>query len=308
MKPNAPPPYLQIGDWGTGTGVALVTPFDEKHDVDFQGLEKLLMHIAESNVGYLVVHGTTGEAATTTQEEKREILTFVQAHNPNKLPIILGIGGNNTCEVVKAVESTNFQGIDALLSASPGYNKPCQEGIYQHYKAIAEVCPVPLLLYNIPGRTGTNMTAATTLRLSQLPKIIGIKEASGDLLQCMEIAKDKPDDFLLISGDDMLTLPMMAIGAVGVISALANVYPKTMSSMVSLALQGNYASARNAAWALFRSAKLLSQAGNPVGTKQFLHALAICQRHVRLPLLPVEGVLAEEIRLATQEMPLRHES
>jgi 4-hydroxy-tetrahydrodipicolinate synthase len=281
-----------------GTGVALVTPFDAKLNVDFQGLQRLLDHIANSKVSYLVVHGTTGEAATTTPEEKKEILSFVRAHNTNNLPIVYGIGGNNTHEVINTIKNTPFQGIDAVLSASPYYNKPSQEGIYQHYKAIAEVCPVPILLYNVPSRTGTNMTAATTLRLSKHPNIIGIKEASGDLLQCMEIAKGKHSDFLIISGDDILTLPIMAAGAVGVISTVANGFPKTMSHMVDLALQGNGAAARPHAWALLPIDRLIGQAGNPVGTKQLLAALGICKNYVRLPLVTAPASLAQKIQAA----------
>jgi 4-hydroxy-tetrahydrodipicolinate synthase len=281
-----------------GTGVALVTPFDAKLNVDFQGLQRLLDHIANSKVSYLVVHGTTGEAATTTPEEKKEILSFVRAHNTNNLPIVYGIGGNNTHEVINTIKNTPFQGIDAVLSASPYYNKPSQEGIYQHYKAIAEVCPVPILLYNVPSRTGTNMTAATTLRLSKHPNIIGIKEASGDLLQCIEIAKGKHSDFLIISGDDILTLPIMAAGAVGVISTVANGFPKTMSHMVDLALQGNGAAARPHAWALLPIDRLIGQAGNPVGTKQLLAALGICKNYVRLPLVTAPASLAQKIQAA----------
>jgi 4-hydroxy-tetrahydrodipicolinate synthase len=281
-----------------GTGVALVTPFDAKLNIDFQGLQKLLDHIANSKVSYLVVHGTTGEAITTTPEEKKAILSFVRAHNTNNLPIICGIGGNNTHEVINTIKKTSFQGIDAVLSASPYYNKPSQEGIYQHYKAIAEVCPVPILLYNVPSRTGANMTAATTLRLSKHPNIIGIKEASGDLLQCMEIAKGKHGDFLLISGDDMLTLPIMAVGAVGVISTVANGFPKTMNHMVDLALQGNGAAAQPHAWALLPIDRLIGQVGNPVGTKQLLSALGICKNYVRLPLVTAPASLAQKIQAA----------
>jgi 4-hydroxy-tetrahydrodipicolinate synthase len=281
-----------------GTGVALVTPFRENLSVDFQGLQKLLTHITNSKVGYLVVHGTTGEASTTTPEEKREILSFIHTHNPKNLPIVCGIGGNNTREVINIIENTDFQGIDAILSASPYYNKPSQEGIYQHYIALAEACPVPILLYNIPARTGTNMTAETTLQLSKHPNIVGIKEASGDLLQCMEIAKGIHDGFLIISGEDMLTLPMIAAGAVGVISAIANGFPKTMTHMVDLSLQGNDATARSYTWSLLPLDKLLGRAGNPVGTKQMLAALGICENYVRLPLVTTSAPLAQEIQAA----------
>jgi len=279
-----------------GTGVALVTPFDDKLRVDFQGIAKLLTHIADSQVSYLVVHGTTGEAATTTLEEKKEILAFIQAHNPKQLPIVLGIGGNNTQAILHAINNTDLQGVEAVMVASPYYNKPSQEGIYEHYTAIADTCPVPLLLYNIPARTGSNVHAATTLRLSTHPNILGIKEASGDLVQCMEIAKNKTDDFLLISGEDVLTLPMIAIGAVGVISTIANGFPQTMHRIVDLALRGNNAVARLHAWSLLPLNKLIHQAGNPVGTKQLLAALRICQNYVRLPLVTAPTYLAQEIQ------------
>jgi 4-hydroxy-tetrahydrodipicolinate synthase len=281
-----------------GTGVALVTPFDENLTVDFQGLKNLLIHIADSKVCYLVVHGTTGEAATTTPKEKKEILSFIHAHNPKNLPIVCGIGGNNTREVINTIKKTDFQGIDAVLSASPYYNKPSQEGIYQHYIAIAEACPVPILLYNIPARTGTNMTAVTTLRLSKHPNIVGIKEAAGDLLQCMEIAKGKHGDFLIISGEDMLTLPMIAAGAAGVISTLANGFPKTMTHVVDLVLQGDNVAARPYTWSLLPLNRLIGQAGNPVGTKQLLTALGICQNYVRLPLVAAPTLLIHEIQAA----------
>jgi 4-hydroxy-tetrahydrodipicolinate synthase len=288
-----------------GTGVALVTPFDENLSVDFQGLQKLLTHITNSKVRYLVVHGTTGEASTTAPEEKREILSFIRAHNPNNLPIVCGIGGNNTREIIHTIEHTDFQGIDAVLSASPYYNKPSQEGIYQHYTALAQACPVPILLYNIPARTGTNIAAETTLRLSKHANIIGIKEASGNLLQCMEIAKGMHDDFLIISGDDMLTMPMIAIGAVGVISAIANGFPKTMTHVVDLALQGNNAAARPYTWSLLPLDRLIGRAGNPVGTKQILAALGICGNHVRLPLVTAPVPLAQEIQAAVFQESMR---
>ncbi len=284
-----------------GTGVALATPFDQKLKVDFQGLEKLLKLVAESNTNYLVVHGTTGEAATTTPEEKRMILSFIQAHNPNSLPIVCSIGENNTHELIKTIEHTDFQGIDAVLTISPYYNKPSQEGIYQHYKAIADVCPVPLLLYNVPSRTGSNVHAATTLRLSEHANIVGIKEASGDLLQCIDIAKNKPHNFLLISGEDMLTVPMMAVGAAGVISTIANCFPQMVSQMVNLALQGNYAAAQQCAFGLLKPSQLIGRAGNPVGMKQLLKALSICQNYVRLPLVTVPDEIVKEVQAITEE-------
>lgn len=279
-----------------GTGVALVTPFNEQLQVDFQGLEKLLTHIADSEVRYLVVHGTTGEAATTTLEEQKAILEFIQAHNPQQLPLVLGISGNSTQGVLQAITDMNWQGIDVVMVASPYYNKPSQEGIYEHYKTIADASPVPVLLYNVPARTGSNIDANTTLRLSTHANIIGIKEASGDLVQCMKIAQQKQDDFLLISGEDMLTLPILAIGGAGVISTVANGLPKTMGQLVELGLQGNFAAARPHAWSLTSACQFINKAGNPVGTKQLLASLGICQPHVRLPLVAAASVLAEEAK------------
>ena len=279
-----------------GTGVALVTPFDDKLRVDFQGLGALLDHIADSQVGYLVVHGTTGEAATTTPEEKKEVLAFIQAHNPKQLPIIWGMGGNNTQTVLEAMATTDLEGVDAVMVASPYYNRPSQEGIYEHYKVIADACSVPILLYNVPARTGSNIHAATTLRLSTHPNICGIKEASGELVQCIEIAREKPDDFLLISGEDMLTLPILAIGGAGVISTVANGLPQTMSRLVALGLQHNFKAAQPYAWSLLQPCNLISQGGNPVGTKQLLAALDICHPYVRLPLVTAPTALAQAMQ------------
>ena len=288
-----------------GTGVALVTPFDKRLDVDFQGLQKLLAHIADSKVRYLVVHGTTGEAATTTAEEKKSILSFIQTHNTNELPIVYGMGGNNTHEVISTIKKTNWEGIDAVLSISPWYNKPSQAGIYQHYIAVADACPVPILLYNIPTRTGTNITATTTLQLSEHPNIVGIKEASGNLIQCMEIAKSKRDNFLIIAGEDILTLPMMAVGAVGTISSVANGFPKTTCQVVDLALQGHNVAAKHQTLALLPISQLISQAGNPGGTKQMLTVLGICKNYVRPPLAPAPSSLIQELQAAilTQRQP-----
>ena len=207
-----------------GTGVALVTPFYSDKTIDFVSLKKLLAHTA-LGVDYYVVMGTTGESVTLSKEEKKEVLEFVRKHNPKKLPIVYGIGGNNTQQVVEEIESTNLRGVSALLSVSPYYNKPSQEGICQHFVRVANASPVPIILYNVPGRTASNLTAVTTLRLAKHKNIIGIKEASGNLEQCMNIAKGKPKDFMLISGDDLLTLPLYAVGGVGVISVLANALP-----------------------------------------------------------------------------------
>jgi 4-hydroxy-tetrahydrodipicolinate synthase len=273
-----------------GTGVALVTPFTIDGHVDFKGLKRLLSHTAKG-VDYYVVMGTTGESVTTSKEEKKEILEFVKANNSKKLPIVYGIGGSNTQDVLETIKQTNFEGVDAILSVSPYYNKPSQEGIYQHFKMVAGKSPVPVILYNVPGRTSSNMSAATTLRLAGHKNIIGIKEASGNMEQCMKIAADKPEDFMLISGDDMLTVPLYSIGSVGVISVLANAYPVHFKKMKEHAFAGKYAKASQELFKLLDINAPMYEEGNPVGVKFVLSELGICDHHVRLPLVaPSEGL------------------
>lgn len=278
-----------------GTGVALVTPFDKKLAIDFEGLQKLLNFTAKGGVNYFVVHGTTGESATTTQKEKEDMLAFIIAHNPKNLPIVYSLGGNSTSDILKKIDGMDFQGVDAVLSVSPYYNKPSQEGILYHYKVIADACPVPLLLYNVPSRTGSNISAKTTLQLAEHPNIIGIKEASGDLVQCIEIAKHKPQDFLLISGNDVLTVPMIAIGGVGAISVLANGFPKEFQQMVRLALVNSYTEAQHYVFQLLALDSLMYKEGNPVGIKQVLARLALCKNYVRPPLVEASTILTKAI-------------
>lgn len=274
----------------TGTGVALVTPFTIDGQVDYKGLKRLLSHTAKG-VDYYVVMGTTGESVTTSKEEKKEILEFVKANNTKKLPIVYGIGGSNTQDVLDTIKQTNFDGVDAILSVSPYYNKPSQEGIYQHFKMIAGKSPVPVILYNVPGRTSSNMSAATTLRLAGHKNIIGIKEASGNMEQCMKIAAEKPEDFMLISGDDMLTVPLYSIGSVGVISVLANAYPVHFKKMKEHAFAGKYAKASQELYKLLDINGPMYEEGNPVGIKFVLNELGVCEHHVRLPLVaPSEGL------------------
>ena len=277
-----------------GTGVALVTPFDEKEKVDFRGLKKLLSHTAKG-VDYFVVMGTTGESATLNKVEKEKVLAFVKENNPKKLPIVYGIGGNNTHEVIETIKGSDFSGVDALLSVSPYYNKPSQEGIYRHFKAIADNSPVPIILYNVPGRTASNLTAETTLRLAKHPNIIGIKEASGNLEQCMKIAKEKPKDFMLISGDDMLTLPLYAIGAVGVISVLANAFPVIFKKMKEYSVGGNFTKAATEQFRLLEINGPMYEEGNPVGVKHVLKLMNICSSEVRLPLVSASANLQKKI-------------
>lgn len=277
-----------------GTGVALVTPFDEKEQVDFRGLKKLLSHTAKG-VDYFVVMGTTGESATLNKVEKEKVLAFVKENNPKKLPIVCGIGGNNTHEVIETIKGSDLSGVDALLSVSPYYNKPSQEGIYRHFKAIADKSPVPIILYNVPGRTASNLTAETTLRLAKHPNIIGIKEASGNLEQCMKIAKEKPKDFMLISGDDMLTLPLYAIGAVGVISVLANAFPVIFKKMKEYSVGGNFTKAATEQFRLLEINGPMYEEGNPVGVKHVLKLMNICSSEVRLPLVSASANLQKKI-------------
>ena len=278
-----------------GVGVALVTPFTAKGEVDYESLGRLLRHTAEGGANYYVVHGTTGEAVTTTVAEKAEVLHFVRENNPKKLPIMYGLGGNNTPALLKKVKEMDLEGVDAILSVSPYYNLPTQEGLYQHYKAFSEASPVPIMLYNVPTRTARNLSAETTLRLSELPNIFGVKEASGNLVQCAEIAAHMPKDFLLISGDDMLTIPIISLGGSGIISVLANALPSLFQSMVDNALRGNFEEARKALFALLELNPYIYEEGNPVGVKQALHCLGICENSVRLPLVPASDTLCDKI-------------
>jgi 4-hydroxy-tetrahydrodipicolinate synthase len=277
-----------------GTGVALVTPFDQNLQVDYKGLKKLLRHTAKG-VDYYVVMGTTGESATIKPEEKKQILAFVKENNDARLPIVYGTGGNNTEEVCDWITSTDLKGVDALLSVSPYYNKPSQEGIYQHFKKVADTSPVPVILYNVPGRTASNLTAETTLRLATHPNIIGIKEASGNLEQCMRIIRDMPKDFLLISGDDMLTVPLYSLGGKGVISVLANAYPVIFRKMKELSFGGNYTKASREQFKLLDINSPMYEESNPVGLKALLSEMGICLDRVRLPLVPATSGLRKKI-------------
>ncbi|WP_339697525.1 4-hydroxy-tetrahydrodipicolinate synthase [uncultured Roseivirga sp.] len=278
-----------------GTGVALVTPFNEDLSIDFDGLLKLLEHTAKG-VDYYVVQGTTGESATTTSAEKAEILSFIKQNNKAKLPIVYGIGGNNTQSVLENIKSTDLEGVCAILSVSPYYNKPSQEGIYQHFKMIADASPVPVILYNVPGRTQSNISANTTLRLAEHKNIVAIKEASGDLTQCMAISKDAPEDFLLISGDDLLTTPMMSFGAVGVISVLANAFPETFKRLTKAALSNDFEASSQATFELIDINPLMYAESNPVGVKHVLEVFGVCKNYVRMPLLPASDELKTKIQ------------
>lgn len=289
-----------IGKKLKGTGVALVTPFTKNLKIDFDGLRNLMEHTSTGGVDYFVVLGTTGESPTLSKEEKKDILEFVKKNNKKKLPIVYGMGGNNTEEIIESFNTIELNGITALLSVSPYYNKPTQSGIIKHYEKLADSSPLPLILYNVPGRTSSNLTASTTLTLSQHQNIIGIKEASGDLLQCMCIAQQKPSDFLLLSGDDLLTAPMIAIGATGVISVLANAFPKKFTTMVNKALQGKFLEAAKQTFEFLSINALMYHEGNPTGIKAALHIKKICEDYMRLPLLKASKELKERIKSNSQ--------
>jgi 4-hydroxy-tetrahydrodipicolinate synthase len=285
-----------------GTGVALVTPFNENLQVDFKALEKLLIYTAQAQVDYWVVHGTTGETATTSTAEKKEILAFIKAHNPRRIPIVYGLGGPHTADVVSQLAQVDWQGIAAILSVSPYYNRPSQEGIFLHYQTLAAAAPVPIVLYNVPARTGMSIAPETVLRLSQVPNIGGIKEASGNLLAALEIASKKPPNFLLIAGDDALTIPLIALGAVGVIATLANVLPQPIVAMVQAALTNNYTKAREILYKIVPACNFIAQQGNPVGTKLLLAAQQCCQPHVRLPLASPGPTALQEAKACLQAL------
>lgn len=279
-----------------GTGVALVTPFHKDGSIDFKCLSNIIEHTIDNDVDYLVVLGTTGESATLTRDEKLAIIGFVVETVDNRVPIVLGLGGNNTQEIINCIKSYDFEGISAVLSVTPYYNKPTQKGLYQHYKIIANLSPVPVILYNVPGRTAVNLSAETTLRLAyDVQGVIGIKEASGDMEQCMEIIKNKPDDFLVISGDDALTLPLISIGGDGVISVVANAFPKQFSKMVYHARRGNMRRAREIHYSLIDMISYLFAEGNPAGVKSVMETMGLCFNTVRLPLTIVSRGLQNKL-------------
>lgn len=275
-----------------GTGVAIVTPFDKKGRVDTKGLSNLVNFLVKGKIEYLVVLGTTGESATLSKEEKKLVTETVVKANKGRLPLVLGIGGNNTAEVVETIQHTNLRDFHAILSVSPYYNKPSQRGIYEHYKAVAKSTKKPIILYNVPGRTASNIAADTTLKLAhKFPNIIAVKEASGNIEQCMSIIENRPKDFLVISGDDNLTLPLLACGADGVISVVANAFPKDFSDMVRAGLKGDYNTARKLHYKTFQVTQQLFADGNPGGVKHALSLLKVCGPDVRLPLVtPNEAV------------------
>lgn len=284
----------------TGTGVAIVTPFTNKEAVDFTALTKLVEHIIKGRVEYIVVLGTTGETATLSKEEKKQVIEHIVKTTNKRIPLVLGVGGNNTAELVEQLKKDDLSAFSAILSVSPYYNKPSQEGIYQHYKAIAKASPLPVILYNVPGRTASNIAWDTTIKLAnEFKNIIAIKEASGNVEQCMKIIKHRPDNFLVISGDDNLTLPLIASGADGVISVVANAYPLDFSDMVRHALIHDFKTAQKLHYKLLEITEQLFADGNPGGVKVVLDFKKITKAYVRLPLVePNDTVKAKLKKLA----------
>ncbi len=286
-----------------GTGVAIVTPFRKDSSIDFLSLEKLVNHLLNNGIDYLVVLGTTGETATLNNDEKRAVLNFVIETADKKVPIVAGFGGNNTSEIVSSIKHNNFSGIDAILSVSPYYNIPSQKGLYNHYKAIAAASSLPIILYNVPGRTSVNISAETSLKLAHdIENIVAIKEASGNLAQIMQILKNKPKDFMLISGDDLLTLPLISMGIHGVISVTANAFPKEYSNLVNLALKGKFKDAMIGQNSLLEIMQTLFVEGNPAGVKAALRILDIIPNYLRQPLEPVSKATYNKLSNLIREL------
>jgi 4-hydroxy-tetrahydrodipicolinate synthase len=281
-----------------GVGAALITPFDEKNEIDYPGLKKLIDLVTEGETDYLVVQGTTGESPTVSAKEKKDILAFTIKNNTKSLPIVYGVGGNNTQAVLDTIRETDFTGVDAILSVCPYYNKPTQDGIIAHFTAIANASPVPVLLYNVPGRTVINMKADTIVTLSAHPNIIGIKDAGGSLEQSMELAARVPDDFILLSGDDNLVTTMISVGWHGVISVIANAFPKEFRDLTWHALEGRFEEAAKLQLAFLEFDTLLYIESNPVGIKKCLEIKGICSSDVRLPLLKASDKLGEQLETA----------
>jgi 4-hydroxy-tetrahydrodipicolinate synthase len=286
-----------------GTGVAIVTPFKNDSSIDFSAFGRVVDHVINGGVNYIVVMGTTGESVTLTKDEKKAVICYILEKIDSRVPLVVGIGGNNTQEVINQVRGWDLKGVDGILSVSPSYNKPTQKGIYQHFKAIATVSPLPIILYNVPGRTGSNMSAETTLELAHnFENIVGIKEASTSMEQVMKIVKDKPENFLLISGDDLNTLPVIAAGGSGVISVLANAFPAQWSEMVNQCLKSNFKAAREIQFRFIEMIELLFIDSSPAGVKAMLNVMNLCQNTLRLPLVPVSRTVYSRIQKAIDEV------
>jgi 4-hydroxy-tetrahydrodipicolinate synthase len=286
-----------------GTGVAIVTPFKNDTSIDFAALGRVVNHVINGGVNYIVVMGTTGESVTLTKDEKKAIISYVVEVTDNRVPLVIGIGGNSTQEVINCIRQSNLSGVDGILSVAPYYNKPNQKGLFLHFKAIATCSPVPVIIYNVPGRTCSNISADTCIELAnECENIVAIKEASGDIAQIMKIMKGKPENFSMISGDDMMTIPIIALGGSGIISVLANAFPAATSELVSNALKSNYKSARDVQLRYLEIIELLFIDGNPSGVKAMLSIMNICQNNLRLPLVPVNRTIYTRIQKVIEEV------
>ena len=286
-----------------GTGVAIVTPFKNDLSIDFAALGRVIKHIIDGGVNYIVALGTTGESVTIAKEEKKAIISYIVEAVDGRIPVVAGIGGNNTQEIINSIKHTSFEGVDGILSVAPYYNKPSQRGLFQHFKAIANCSPVPVIIYNVPGRTACNISADTCLELAhECENIIAVKEASGDMTQIMKIIKGKPENFSVISGDDMLTIPIIAAGGSGVISVLGNAFPSECSEIVSNALKGNFKTAREIQFRFIEMTELLFVEGNPAGVKAMLNLMNLCNNTLRLPLVPVSRQVFTRIQKAVEDV------
>jgi 4-hydroxy-tetrahydrodipicolinate synthase len=286
-----------------GTGVAIVTPFKNDSSIDFSALGRVVNHLIKGGVNYIVAMGTTGESVTLSKDEKKALVCYIKEAIDNRVPLVVGIGGNNTQEVINQVRNTDLTSVDGILSVAPYYNKPNQRGLFQHFKAIATSSPVPVILYNVPGRTCSNIAADTCLQLAyDCDNIVAVKEASGDLEQVMKIIKGKPENFSVISGNDMDTLPIISVGGSGVISVLANAFPAQTSEMVNHSLKFNFKAAREIQFRFLEMIELLFTDGNPAGVKAMLSIMNICSNNLRLPLVPVNKPIYTRIQKAIDEI------
>lgn len=287
-----------------GTGVAIITPFQKDYSIDYIALDAMIDHVINNGVQYIVTLGTTGEAPTISKEEKKKIAEHTYQKVNSRVPVVVGIGGSNTAETVQELKTFPLDKAAAVLSVSPYYSKPSQEGLYQHYKAVAAASSKPVILYNVPGRTGRNLSAATTIRLAkEVPNIGGIKEAAGDMLQCMQLLKDRPEDFLICSGDDTLTFPQIACGMDGVISVIANSMPRKFSDMVKLSLDGKFAEAKGLNDAMLETYDILFAENNPAGVKSFLFHLGLIENVLRLPVVPLSESLHQKAKQILDQDP-----
>ncbi|MFM9910326.1 MAG: 4-hydroxy-tetrahydrodipicolinate synthase [Chitinophagaceae bacterium] len=285
-----------------GTGVAIVTPFKSNFDVDLEALGNIIDHVIKGGIDYVVTLGTTGETPTLSKEEKISIIRFTYEKIAARVPVVVGIGGNDTKELIKDIETFPLEKSVAVLSASPYYNKPSQEGIFQHYKMLAEASPKPILLYNVPGRTGRNINASTAIRLAnEIKNIAGIKEASGDMAQCIQILRDKPDDFLVVGGDDALILPQIACGMQGVISVAANAFPKKFSDMIRYCLNQDFIAGKKLNDELLEAYDLMFAENNPAGVKAFLTEMGLLNNYLRMPMIPLSEELHSKVKLYLQK-------